>query len=121
MTLRYFEAANGAGTLIGSHVYRGAAGARDKGLWVQFDVQLDMGIVQAARFLALACPHIIAVCSWITQAAERSPARAALPESVKELSERFAVPIEKRGKLLMVEDAWLAALKGAPALELSVC
>jgi hypothetical protein len=39
-------------------------------------------------------------------------ARAALPESVQELSERFAVPVEKRGRLLIIEDAWLGALRG---------
>jgi hypothetical protein len=32
---------------------------------------------------------------------------------VQALSERFAVPVEKRGRLLIIEDAWLAALKGA--------
>jgi hypothetical protein len=34
---------------------------------------------------------------------------------VQDLSERFAVPIEKRGRLLIIEDAWLAALAGVPA------
>ena len=39
--------------------------------------------------------------------------RAALPEGVQDLSERFEVPVEKRGRLLIIEDAWVAAVKGA--------
>jgi hypothetical protein len=36
--------------------------------------------------------------------------KAALPESVQDLSERFAVPVHKKGRLLIIEDAWIAAL-----------
>ena len=38
------------------------------------------------------------------------PAEPVLPESVHALRERFDVPIEKLGRLLIVEDAWIAAL-----------
>jgi hypothetical protein len=39
----------------------------------------------------------------------------ALPESVQDLRQRFAVPVEKMGRLLIIEDAWLAA--GAAAID----
>jgi hypothetical protein len=29
------------------------------------------------------------------------------------LSQRFAVPVEKRGRLLIIEDAWVAAVTAA--------
>jgi len=32
---------------------------------------------------------------------------------VQDLSERFAVPVEKRGRLLIIEDAWVAAVNAA--------
>ena len=115
LTLHYFETAAGAGVLTGPGTYRGAGGSRAQGTWVQFDVQVSAGIVQAARFLAFACPHTIAVSAWVVEHAPGHEARAALPESVQDLSERFAVPIEKRGRLLIIEDAWLAALAGVPA------
>ena len=109
LTLQYFETAKGAGVLTGPDVRRGAAGSRTHGTWVQFDVQVDGGIVQAARFLAFACPHTIAVAAWVAEHAVGHDFRAALPETVQNLSERFAVPVEKRGRLLIIEDAWVAA------------
>lgn len=112
LTLHYFETAVGAGVLTGPGTLRGASGSRAQGTWVQFDVQVGAGIVQAARFLAFACPHTIAVSAWVVERAPGREVRAALPESVQELSERFAVPVEKRGRLLIIEDAWLAALTG---------
>lgn len=112
LTLRYFEAAAGAGVLVGPDVHRGAAGSRAQGTWVQFDVQVHGGIIQAARFLAFACPHTVAVAAWVVERAPGSPCTAALPEPVHELCRRFEVPAEKLGRLLIVEDAWMAALAG---------
>jgi len=111
-TLRYFETAPGAGVLSGAGTFRGAAGSRAHGTWVQFDLQMNSGIIQTARFLAFGCPHTIAVSAWVAEQATGQELRAALPETVQQLSERFAVPVEKRGRLLIVEDAWIAALRG---------
>jgi NifU-like protein involved in Fe-S cluster formation len=113
LTLRYFETAAGAGVLGGPGTFRGAAGSRTQGTWVQFDVQVASGAIQAARFLAFGCPHTIAVAAWVVEQAGGRPAQRALPESVEDLSRRFAVPVEKRGRLLIIEDAWIAALTGA--------
>jgi NifU-like protein involved in Fe-S cluster formation len=113
VTLRYFETAPGAGVLSGPGTFRGAAGSRAHGTWVQFDLQLNSSIIQAARFLAFGCPHTIAVSAWVTEQAAGRELCAALPETVRQLSERFAVPVEKRGRLLIVEDAWIAAVRGA--------
>jgi hypothetical protein len=113
LTLRYFETAAAAGVLAGPGTFRGAAGSRGHGTWVQFDLQVSGGIIQAARFLAFGCPHTIAVAAWIAEQAGGPLGRALLPEPVAELSERFAVPLEKRGRLLIIEDAWLAAVNGA--------
>jgi NifU-like protein involved in Fe-S cluster formation len=109
LTLHYFETAKCAGVLSGPAVRRGAAGSRAHGTWVQFDVQVNGEVVQAARFLAFGCPHTIAVAAWVAEHAVGHDFRAALPETVQNLSERFAVPVEKRGRLLIVEDAWVAA------------
>ena len=113
LTLHYFETAAQAGTLSGPDVYRGAAGSRAQGTWAQFDLQVSGGIIQAARFLAFGCPHTIAVSAWVAEHAGGPVTGAALPEGVPELSERFAVPLEKRGRLLIIEDAWVAAVNGA--------
>jgi NifU-like protein involved in Fe-S cluster formation len=118
-TTRYFEsAAAAAGVLGGAGVCRGSAGRRAQGTWVQFDLQSDAGVIQAARFLAFGCPHTIAVSAWVAERAVGLPLTAALPESVQQLSERFSVPVEKRGRLLIIEDAWVAAVRcGIPVIE----
>ena len=113
LTQRYFETAAGAGVLTGQDVHRGAAGDRSHGTWVQFDVQSNLGVVQAARFQAFGCPHTIAVSAWIVEHGLGPLTRAALPESVQQLSRRFEVPAQKRGRLLIIEDAWVAALSAA--------
>jgi NifU-like protein involved in Fe-S cluster formation len=115
LTRRYFDGAAAAGVLSGPGTFRGAAGTRAQGTWVQFDLQVDSGsragTIQAARFLAFACPHVIAAAAWVAETAVGAQASAALPESVRLLRERFAVPVEKLGRLLIIEDAWIAAAK----------
>jgi NifU-like protein involved in Fe-S cluster formation len=119
LTRRYFEHADGAGVLTGPNCFRGASGSRAQGTWVQFDVQVDsderLGTIRAVRFLAFACPHIIAVSSWLAEQAPGREVKAQLPESIQSLRERFEVPIPKLGRLLVVEDAWIAALRAAQA------
>jgi len=116
LTRRYFESAAGAGVLAAPGALRGAAGSRAQGTWVQFDVLVDTnsrnGAIQAVRFLAFACPHVIAVSAWVAEQAVGQAARAELPDGVQSLRERFGVPVEKLGRLLIVEDAWIAAVAG---------
>jgi len=76
-------------------------------------LQVHAQTLQAARFLAFGCPHTIAVAAWLAEQAPGQPLRLALPESVHALSARFAVPTPKLGRLLIVEDAWIAAVRGA--------
>jgi NifU-like protein involved in Fe-S cluster formation len=113
LTRRCFESAENVGELAGPGVFRGAAGNRAHGTWVQFDVQIKAGAVVAAKFFAFACPHTIAVSAWLAEHAVGRPVKPLLPESVQTLRERFAVPVEKMGRLLIIEDAWLAAVRAA--------
>ncbi len=114
LTQRHFEHPHCAGELSGAAVRRGAAGSPAQGAWVQFDVDIDPRDpgrkVRAARFLAFGCPHVIAAADWVAQAAAGREATPSLPESVQSLRERFDVPIEKTGRLLVIEDAWIAAV-----------
>ena len=115
LTRRYFTAAASAGELTGPGVFRGAAGNRAQGTWVQFDLQVRQGVVVAARFLAFACPHTVAVSAWLAEQAVGKPLGPGLSESVQALQDRFEVPVEKTGRLLIIEDAWLAA--AVPAID----
>jgi hypothetical protein len=118
LTWRYFENATCAGAATGADWFRGEAGSRERGTWVQFDVQVpaDAGAgIRCVRFLALGCPHVIAVCQWVAEQAVGTAAAVGLPERVQALFARFEVPVEKLGRLLIVEDAWAAALRRAGA------
>jgi NifU-like protein involved in Fe-S cluster formation len=113
LTRRYFESPPTAGELSGPGVFRGAAGDREQGIWVQFDLQFESGTLKAARFLAFACPHTIAAAAWLAERSVGMNAARALPESVQDLLNRFAMPVQKMGRLLIIEDAWLAAAAAA--------
>lgn len=119
LTRRYFESASSAGVLVGPGTFRGAAGSRAHGTWVQFDVQVETDTqtrtIRAVRFLAFACPHVIAVSAWVAERATGLPLQTRLPDEVHALRERFAVPVPKLGRLLIVEDAWIAAATAAGA------
>lgn len=114
LTRRHFAAASHAGVLTGPNTRRGAAGSRASGTWVQFDLQFAQQggseeVLRAVRFAAFGCPHVIAVADWIAQQATDLPAPWRFPESIAALKLRFEVPTEKLGRLLVVEDAWIAA------------
>ena len=112
-TRRFFETAARAGVLPGPVVYRGAAGTREHGTWVQFELHTASGTLEDARFLAFGCPHTIAVSAWVAEQAVGQPLMRRLPDSVQAISLQFDVPAEKLGRLLIIEDAWLAAIDSA--------
>jgi NifU-like protein involved in Fe-S cluster formation len=115
LTRRYFEQAAACGALSGPGTFRGAAGGRAQGTWVQFDVQAagEARVIAAASFLAFGCPHVIAVAAWLAEQAVGRRIEPALPQSVQTLRARFDAPVEKLGRLLIVEDAWICAMRTA--------
>ena len=119
LTRRYFAQPQRVGTLEGPDCYRGAAGARSAGTWVQFDVRLAGAApewrVREARFLAFGCPHVIAAAALVAEMAEGCTAEPRLPQSLDSLRARLEAPVEKLGRLFVVEDAWIAALQAARA------
>jgi NifU-like protein involved in Fe-S cluster formation len=115
LTRRHFDQAAACGVLSGPGTFRGAAGSRAQGTWVQFDVQAarEARVITAASFLAFGCPHVIAVAAWLAEQAVGRRVEPALPESVQSLRARFDAPVEKLGRLLIVEDAWISAMRAA--------
>jgi len=113
LTRRHFDHPVNAGELQGLGVGRAEAGAIEEGTWVRFDVQVLHGRLTAARFSAFGCPHVIAVASWLCETCVGRPDVAALPEPVPALRQRFCMPVEKLGRLLLIEDAWNAAIRAA--------
>jgi cysteine desulfurase len=83
----------------------GEAGGPGQEVWVRFRLQIADGVVKSALFKAYGCPHTLAVAAWVTDRL-RGRGRAALaPGTPAEWGEALAVPVEKLGRLLVIEDA----------------
>jgi hypothetical protein len=78
--------------------------------WVKFHLNIGGGIVKAALFQAYGCPHTLAVSAWVTEQLPGRPREALVPGQPAEWLAKLAVPVEKLGRLLIVEDALQAAL-----------
>ena len=91
-------------------VRQGRAGRLADGTLVFFELRIARAIVKSARFSAYGCPHTLAVSAWICEVLEGAPLAAGPPGSPADWMEKFAVPAEKLGRLLIVEDALRVAL-----------
>ena len=83
----------------------GEAGGAGQEVWVRFRLRVRGGVVMSALFKAYGCPDTLAAAAWV---AERLPGRGRgelAPGTPAEWAERLAVPAEKLGRLLIVEDA----------------
>jgi cysteine desulfurase len=89
---------------------RGQAGRRSDGTELTFEFEIDGGFVKSARFTAYGCPHTLAVVQWLCEVLEGARPEAGVAGNPAEWAEKFAVPPEKLGRLLIVEDALRAAL-----------
>ena len=91
------------------------AGAPGEETWVRFHVAVEDGIVKAARFKAYGCPHTLAVMGSLTH---RLPGRRRVdgpPGTPAIWGEELSVPVEKLGRLLVIEDALLACFARWPS------
>jgi cysteine desulfurase len=115
MTRQLFTELPGAGTLPDAPgVVRGEARDADTQTWVRFHLRVENGTVRDARFEALGCPHTVAVMAWLTG---RLPGRmlAGLQLGAPAAwADTLEVPVEKLGRLLVVEDALQACLMLRP-------
>jgi cysteine desulfurase len=93
-----------------SGVRQGRAGRAEDGARVFVELEIADGIVKSARFSAYGCPHTVAVTAWLCEVLEGGRREAGLPGSPSDWADRFAVPAEKLGRLLVIEDAMRAAL-----------
>ncbi len=65
--------------------------------------------VKSARSSAYGCPHTLAVVAWLCEVVEGARIDDGPPGTPAEWAEKFQVPAEKLGRLLIVEDALRAA------------
>ena len=72
---------------------------------LQMSARLDGDRVAAMRFRAWACPHVIAAAEAACAALEGQPVADLLEFSASGLMENLPVPVEKTGRILVLEDA----------------
>jgi cysteine desulfurase len=99
------------GAAAGAAVVSGEAGGPQEDTWVRFHLLVAGDTVKDARFQALGCPHTLDVAGWLCGELRGRRRPALLPGTPADWARVRAVPVEKLGRLLVVEDA-LRAVQG---------
>jgi len=102
----------GAGLLVA-----GEGGGQGQEAWVRFHLRVCGSTVKDARFQAYGCPHTLAAAAWLTDQLPGRRREALIPGTAADWARELAVPVEKLGRLLVVEDALQACLLRWPADE----
>jgi len=83
----------------------GEAGGPGQEVWVRFRLRIADGVVKSALFKAYGCPHTLAVTAWVVERLGGRSRADLAPGTPSDWAEALAVPVEKLGRLLVVEDA----------------
>ncbi len=76
----------------------------EQGVRVRLSAVAKAGTIEAMRFRAWGCPHLIAAAEWLCGYYEGRPL-AALEEFPRApIMENLAIPTEKTGRILVLED-----------------
>jgi len=114
--VRRFDSARRAGELKTGLVslVSGEAEDRTLGVWVRFQLQVNDGIVRAARFAAFGCPHTVAAADCAAERVEGARVAELPALDMRTIQRELEVPVEKLGKLLRIEDALAACGRALP-------
>lgn len=82
----------------------GEAGSISLGTWVRLNLKIQDARVTDARFRVYGCPHTVAATAWLAQKVLGRNASTLLPEGIATLCRPLEVPVEKLGRLLVIED-----------------
>ena len=103
----YFRSSDHAGDLgreypqmLESTVAESRQGAR-----IVLAAGIEDGIVREMRFRVWGCPHLIAATAWLCAQLESGPVAAMKDFPLQEIMRQLSVPVEKTGRILLLEDA----------------
>jgi NifU-like protein involved in Fe-S cluster formation len=84
-----------------------ASEAADKTLnvWVRVQIEFAGTVIRTVRFSVFGCPHIVAAASWVAESLHGRDTAALDELDMRDVGRRLDVPLEKLGKLLVLEDA----------------
>lgn len=78
---------------------------KDQGVRIRLTMSAPGGTINSLRFQAWGCPHVIAACEAFCAASEGRQAADLRTFSAAGLMQSLAVPVEKTGRILVLEDA----------------
>ena len=90
-----------AGCISGARSVR----LEDQGVRLCLCAQAGGDLIQALSFKAWGCPHLIAAAEAFCDAYEGRPVTELLEFEASGLMESLSVPVEKTGRILVLEDA----------------
>ena len=77
----------------------------EQGVCLQLSVAAAGDRIVALRFRARACPHVLAAAEAACAALEGRPVADLIEFSARDLMDNLPVPVEKTGRILVLEDA----------------
>jgi len=98
--LELFRDTPHAGKLPGAPCARHAA----EEVRIELCARVENGRIEALRFRAWGCPHVIAACEALCTALEGGPVSALGEIRAAELVTELTVPTAKTGRILVLED-----------------
>jgi cysteine desulfurase len=95
---------NFAGTAAG-RLISGEAGGPGEDTWVRFELLIASDTVKDARYQAFACPHTMEIAAWLCAQLRGRTRSELIPGTPATWAAAWGIPVEKLGRLLVVEDA----------------
>lgn len=96
---------NGGRFDTGEGVIRGAAGSIAQGTMFTLSARIARERIEAVRFEAYGCPHCIAAGSWLSERLVGLNREQLRTWRWRDADQALQFPLEKRGRLLILEDA----------------
>jgi cysteine desulfurase len=93
------------GAPAGGTLISGEAGGPGEDTWIRFHLLVSGGTVKDARYQAFACPHTMDVASWLCGELRGRVRSALIPGTPAAWAAARGIPVQKLGRLLIVEDA----------------
>lgn len=97
----------------GPGIVFGIAGSESAGVHYRLSARVIAGRLAELRFEAYGCPHAIAAASLLTEQLAGGTVEEASGWSWRGLSRTLELPAEKRGRLLILEDALRSLIAAA--------
>jgi NifU-like protein involved in Fe-S cluster formation len=96
---------NGGRLEAGEGVIKGTAGSIAQGTMFVLSARIAGDRIESVRFEAYGCPHCIAAGSWLSERLVGLNREQLRTWRWREADQALHFPLEKRGRLLILEDA----------------